>query len=90
VTSYRALSDPECGDCWLVVCDDEADPGIVAMCGQQRDADIIASALNDRGAVDRIERLESALRWYANGNNFPHPDYAAKARAALYADDGGQ
>ena len=41
------------------------------------------TATNLQGAVNRIERLENALRWYANPANFPHEDYTARAKAAL-------
>lgn len=45
-------------------------------------------AAHDMAAAVRdaeVERLREALRWYANADNFPHPDYAARAKAALNA-----
>jgi hypothetical protein len=43
-----------------------------------------------RGAVEEAERLRAALRWYAIGDHFPHPDYSARAQAALRSTTGGQ
>jgi len=43
----------------------------------------VVPAADLEGAVEECERLREALAWYANGDHFPHPDYAARARSAL-------